>query len=369
MSKVEIRGEQYAAGDLFSDKFFFSVPPYQRSYAWTTEHAGELLEYLLGYLGDGGDPVDELNPYFLGSIVLIKSDRPEAQIVDGQQRLISLTILLAALRSLIPEHLRGGITRRLYEPANPLSNIPARFRLRPKERDGAFFQECIQAEGGIAKLHAHIHADLTDSQRNMRENALHYAEALSRLPEVRRIRLAQFILQRTLLVVVSTPDLNSAYRIFSVLNDRGLDLTSADILKAEIIGQFRRSPKRSTRPSGMRRKNRSAARASKNLIRHIQAIYRKYSLHGMSVLDGFRAHVMTAVTDPHQLIDDVLVPYGSSYYVINSASYHNPLSAERINGLFRWLNRLDNGTGCPRRWYICRNTMITPIAWRASWAS
>ncbi len=347
MSKVEIRGEQYAAGDLFSDKFFFSVPPYQRSYAWTTEHAGELLEDLLGYLGDGGDPVDELNPYFLGSIVLIKSDRPEAQIVDGQQRLISLTILLAALRSLIPEHLRGGITRRLYEPADPLSNIPARFRLRPKERDGAFFQEYIQAEGGIAKLHAHIHADLTDSQRNMRENALHYAEALSRLPEVRRIRLAQFILQRTLLVVVSTPDLDSAYRIFSVLNDRGLDLTSADILKAEIIGQIPEIAQAEYTTKWDETEESLGREGFEYLIRHIQAIYRKYSLHGMSVLDGFRAHVMTAVTDPHQLIDDVLVPYGSSYYVINSASYHNPLSAERINGLFRWLNRLDNSDWVP----------------------
>lgn len=346
MTKVEIRGEQYAIGDLFSDKFFFTVPPYQRSYAWTTEHAGELLEDLLNYLNDGGDPVDELNPYFLGSIVLIKGDRPEAQIVDGQQRLISLTILLAVLRSLIPEHLRGGITRRLYEPADPLSNIPARFRLRPKERDGAFFQEYIQTEGGITKLRAQIHTDLTDSQRNMHENALHYAEALSRLPEARRIRLAQFILQRTLLVVVSTPDLDSAYRIFSVLNDRGLDLTSADILKAEIIGQIPEIAQAEYTTKWDETEESLGREGFEELIRHIQAIYRKYN-RSMSVLDGFRAHVIAAVADPHRLIDDVLVPYGSSYYVINNASYHDPLSAERINGLLRWLNRLDNSDWVP----------------------
>jgi hypothetical protein len=101
MARVEIRGEQHPIGEVFSERYAFLVPPYQRTYAWTNEHAGELLEDLLGYLGSSDENVDDLNPYFLGNIVLIKGDRPDAQIVDGQQRLITLTILLAVLRSLV----------------------------------------------------------------------------------------------------------------------------------------------------------------------------------------------------------------------------------------------------------------------------
>ncbi len=238
MARVEIKGEQHPIGEVFSERYAFSVPPYQRPYAWTTEHAGELLDDLLIYLGTTEEPVEELNPYFLGSIVLIKGDRPEAQIVDGQQRLITLTILLATLRAMVPAEFADSITRRLYEPADPLNNVPARYRLRPKERDAGFFQQYIQSEDGIKRLQGLVQPDLNESQRNMLENARLYARELGKLPEARRVRMAQFLVQRCLLVVVSTPDLSSAYRIFSVLNDRGLDLSYADILKAEIVGEI-----------------------------------------------------------------------------------------------------------------------------------
>ncbi len=84
---------------------------YQRPYAWEVEQAETLLDDLLSFLGDGVEPVDEVNPYFLGSIVLIKSDGlPEAEVVDGQQCLTTLTILLAALREILPSAWTGQIT-------------------------------------------------------------------------------------------------------------------------------------------------------------------------------------------------------------------------------------------------------------------
>ena len=64
-------------------------------------------------LGDGKEQIDDLNPYFLGSIVLIKEnvDKPDAQVVDGQQRLTTLTILLATLRELVPIEHANELTR------------------------------------------------------------------------------------------------------------------------------------------------------------------------------------------------------------------------------------------------------------------
>lgn len=344
MARVDIKGEQHPVREIFSERYAFSVPPYQRPYAWTTEHAGDLLDDLLGYLGEAEGLVEELPPYFLGSIVLIKGDRPEAQIVDGQQRLITLTILLAALRALIPAEFAESVTQRLYEPADPLTSTPARYRLHPKDRDAGFFQQFIQSEGGIQRLGAQLPGgDLIESQRNMRDNALLYLRQLRDLPEERRVRLAQFVLQRCLLVAVSTPDLSAAYRIFSVLNDRGLDLSYADILKAEVIGRLPEMEQQeyTQRWEGVEE---SLGRDNFNdLIGHLRAIYRRVR-HKGEILDSFRQDVLLAINDSRKLIDDVLVPYGSAYYVVLNGSFEaeDPALAARVNETLDWLNRLDN---------------------------
>ncbi len=348
MARVDIKGEQHPVSEVFSERYAFVVPPYQRPYAWTTEHASELYDDLLGYLGDNEATVEDLNPYFLGSIVLIKGDRPEAQIVDGQQRLITLTILLAALRAVVPAEYAESITRRLYEPADPLNNIPARYRLRPKERDAAFFQQFIQSENAIQRMQAQLHTELTESQRNMFENAQLYLRLLRELPEARRIRLAQFVAQRCLLVVVSTPDLGSAYRIFSVLNDRGLDLSYADILKAEVIGQLPDVEQNEYTQRWEQVEESLGREAFNDLIGHMRSIYRLTRRRG-DILDSFRQDVMRAFRDSRRLIDEALVPYGSAYYVILNAVYEGQDTAlsAKINQTLRWLNRIDNEDWVP----------------------
>ena len=93
-----IDAHERSIGQVFSDTYAFEVPPYQRPYAWEVEQARELLEDLLDAM-DNEDPSG--SAYFLGSIVLIKSpNNPHAQVVDGQQRLTTLTILLSILRDL-----------------------------------------------------------------------------------------------------------------------------------------------------------------------------------------------------------------------------------------------------------------------------
>lgn len=348
MARVEIRGEQHPIGEVFSERYAFEVPPYQRSYAWTTEHAGELLADLLDYLDDGTGDVDELSPYFLGSVVLIKGDRPEAQIVDGQQRLITLTILLAVLRALVPAEFAESITRRIYEPPDPLNNIPPRYRLHPKERDVVFLQQFVQSEGGIERLRAQVHVQLSESQRNMRDNALHFVRELSALPPERRVRLAQFIVQRCLLIVVTTPDLDSAYRIFSVMNDRGLDLTTADILKAEVIGQIPESLQQQYTVRWEDLEEKLGAADFSAFFSHLRTIYRRSRLQ-VSVLDEFRKYVMAAAADAQHLVDDIVVPLGSAYRVVKSATYENTdgVAAEEVNTILGWLNQIDNTDWVP----------------------
>ncbi len=349
MVRVSIHGAEYPIKKIFSDDFAFTIPLYQRPYAWTTEHAGELLDDLIAFMGDSNEPVDELAPYFLGSIVLIKEDEPDAQVVDGQQRLTTLAMLLAALRTLIPSEFARDLTPFLYEKGNAIAGTSNRYRLMLRERDAQFFQRYIQDEKGLEKLKELNPAKLSDSQRNIYDNAQWFLEHLQKLSDMQRLALAQFIINRSFLVVVSTPDLDSAYRIFSVLNDRGLDLSHTDILKAEIIGKILSQQQDKYTMKWEDTEASLGRELFENLFVNIRTIYRKAKLQG-TILEEFREYVFPTrqpTSTPQEFIDEVLLPYADALDIITSSNYQSHNGAREINILLKWLNRIDNTNWIP----------------------
>ncbi|MEH1869586.1 MAG: DUF262 domain-containing protein [Nostoc sp.] len=274
MSAVKLQANDYPISKIFGNDFIFTIPLYQRPYAWTTEQAGELLEDLVTALGDSDNKIDDINPYFLGNIVLIKGDKPDAQVVDGQQRLTTLTVLLAALRASVSKENIHILTKYLYQEDDfdPNDNV---YRLTVRERDAQFFKEYIQDEGGIDKLKNLHTAKLSDSRKNFKENTLLFVNRLQSCTNNQLLRLTQFIIKRCFLVVVATPDIDSAYRIFSVINNRGMDLSHADILKAEIIGKIslEQQEKYSTKWEEMEEK--LGRDIFKSLFSHIRMIHVK----------------------------------------------------------------------------------------------
>jgi hypothetical protein len=152
--------------------------------------------------------------------------------------------------------------------------------------------------------------------------------------------LAQFLITGCLLVVVSTPDLDSAYRIFSVLNDRGLDLSHTDILKSEIIGCIPETQQETYNKRWEDAEEMLGRQAFQGLFSHIRMIYRKIKPQD-SVLKEFREYVKPA-NQPAHFIDDVLCPLAEAYSNIADSDYQSIQNAEEINQLFKWLNRIDN---------------------------
>lgn len=346
MAKTSIHGGEYPLVKVFSNDFVFTIPRYQRPYAWTTEQAGELLSDLLGFLGDGSEPVEDLSPYFLGSIVLIKGDTPPAEVVDGQQRLTTLTILLAVLRAVLPDAYKRGVTTRLYEEGDPLTGAPNRYRLALRPRDQKFFQTYIQDEDGVVRLNAlAANTPLSDSQRNIRENARHFRHELAQhAPDV-AIRLAQFLVTRCFLVIVSTPDFDSAYRIFSVLNDRGLDLSYTDILKAEIIGNVPEADQDTYTQTWENIEEALGREAFKTLFAHLRTITVKVKQQ-KTLLGELREHLKPTV-NPAAFIDNILQPAADAFAVIRNAAYQSTQQAEEVNHLLGWLKLIDNSDWTP----------------------
>lgn len=335
-----LTAKQETLADIFSDRYVFTIPGYQRPYAWGKDQAQELLDDLLGALAAAPAQLADSAPYFLGSIVLIKAESvPEATVVDGQQRLTTLTLLLSAIRStVVDEEVQKDITACIYEKGSLVRGTQARYRLLLRDRDRDFFRQYVQHENGLQEL-SQVNTVLPDAQGRLRANAQVFMNELTKLSQAELVRLVQFIITRCYLVTVATPDLDSAYRIFGVLNSRGLDLSATDILKAEIIGGIAPALRDAYTKKWEDEEEDLGRDEFGDLFSHIRMVYRKAKPQG-TLLKEFKDHVEPA-KQPQSFIDEVLMPMAQAFSELRDADYASTKHAEQVNEYLRWLNRLE----------------------------
>lgn len=341
---VAISASEQPLFKVFSDDFVFRIPPYQRPYSWTIDQAGELLTDILSFLGDSSGPVAEANPYFLGSIVLIKeAGKPKADVVDGQQRLTTLTILLSVLRDFEDPKTASKISNFIYQEGNEILGVEDRYRLKLREKDETFFQEYIQKDSKLDTLLTLDTTQITSSQQHIQSNAKYFSEKLGQLSDTERSRFTSYLMTKCVLVIVSTPDLDSAYRIFSTLNARGLNLSLTDLLKSEIIGAIPEKRQEKYTRIWETEEEDLGREEFQELFSHIRMIYRRKKSKE-SVLNEFRKYILPN-HDPQKFIDEVLKPYSDAIDIIKKANYQssqNKAKTESINACLGWLNQIDN---------------------------
>lgn len=335
-----LSAKEQSLSKIFSDDYVFTVPGYQRPYAWGKDQAQELLDDLMGAVASAPAQLNEAPPYFLGSIVLIKKEAsPDATVVDGQQRLTTLTLLLSAIRAQVEStEMQADITSCIYEKGSLVKGTQPRYRLSLRERDCEFFRQYVQHEGGFQKL-IQLNTPLSDAQSRLQTNAQLFKICLAQLLQNDLARLVQFVITRCYLVTVATPDLDSAYRIFGVLNSRGLDLSATDILKAEIIGGIDPSLRDAYTQKWEDEEESLGREEFGELFSHIRMVYRKAKPHG-TLLKEFKEHV-SAIQHPRNFVDEVLLPMAQAYGEISGAEYASQRHAELVNEHLYWLNRLE----------------------------
>lgn len=346
MSKTQIEGKEKYCKDIFSDSFRFIIPEYQRPYAWTTEQVGELLEDLWTAFTQDEKKTEDKDPYFLGSIVLVKEENDsDAKVIDGQQRLTTLTIMLSVLRSLLPDHAED-ISNYLRQRGKPLEGLKDEYRLKLREEDDEFFVKYIQVEGGLKSLGI-MHAPTlqNDSKRNILANALYLLRRLTEKQNAALKEFTKFVLNRCMMVIVSSKDEDSAYRIFTVLNSRGLDLSHADILKAEIIGAIENEERQKYAQRWNTIEENLGFEDFKSLFAHIRMIRVKRKLE-TTILKEFRDQIKPK-DKPKEFIDEELQPYGDALQTIKGCNYKSAVGNDRVNEHLRWLKQIDNTDWVP----------------------
>lgn len=209
-------------GVLLSQQFFFRVPEYQRPFSWDSDNFYDLINDIIEARKD--------QEYFLGTVVLHHREKEgHYDVVDGQQRLTSIMILLACLRDLVEEQsFKDGIQMKILQQKNVVDGIPEKVRLEVKDRP--FFNEIVVAANGT--LTKRSEAEVPEPEWRYINAVNVFREKLSPLSQDSLKNIIQFLNQRCIVIYLSTSVFEDAFRLFTIVNDRGKQLRRIDILKA-----------------------------------------------------------------------------------------------------------------------------------------
>ena len=340
----KITGKEYSLSKIFSKDFDYHIPSYQRPYAWTEEETETLFDDLYDFF-----KTEQADNYFLGSIVLIKDEeKPYSEVIDGQQRLTTLTILIAVIAASLSGENKTNCIRYLKEPGNELEGLEPLPRLHLRQKDQPFFNKYIQN----VKLEDLEKVDpeslSNESQRHIRENCVLLINRLKSAfcaSETEIADFCKFLVTRCYLVAVYTPSQQSAFRVFSVMNGRGLNLMPIDIIKSDIIGQIAESEQQKYTDKWEDLEVMTTRAGFNDVFTHTRMIFAK-SKAKQNLLDDFKESVLTK-TQPKDLIDNILEPYAEAYTTLTKKNYVSTHNAEQINQYLFWLNKIDNSDWMP----------------------
>jgi len=237
MSKLNV--DQKSIKLLFSDKKAdFLIPDYQRPYAWDDEkHCQTLWDDIFSFAFPDNDyqKFKQDDEYFLGSIVTFKNENGKLEVIDGQQRLTTLMLLLRAF----------------YAKFENMNDIETK-------RTREMISQCIwktnefgEADLDILKINSEVATDNDkdefllilktgevnkEQKSNYAKNFRFFKNKIDEFILKSPMSFAYFparILNNCILLPIEAESQDTALRIFSTLNDRGLSLSDADIFKAQ----------------------------------------------------------------------------------------------------------------------------------------
>lgn len=312
------------------------MPPYQRSYSWGEKEALELLSDL-----KDASESDEI--HFIGAIVVVKDEETDSfEIVDGQQRLTTLTILLAVLRDLEKDpEVAATIHSLIGDTGRPMLSEDARWRLTLNHIDGPFFRAVIQQPGSTAR--AADEAGESESQLRMTRNASAFRKALNNLSVEERNALTDTIINGCAIVRVTVADRDAGYKVFRVLNDRGKEPNAHDIIKTEIFERAGFSVAEADAQSRRWAEHEAllGGNAFDDLLRQIRFTFDKSNKGDL--VNGFRKPPLGRMP-PLEFLNHTLPRYVRAYDKVEHTALEGSPDSEKIRDRLNQLHYLDHQT-------------------------
>ncbi|MEH2365036.1 DUF262 domain-containing protein [Nostoc sp.] len=242
---MKIEANDKEVQDIFA-LGYFKIPRFQRPYSWTDEEVINFWDDVV---------IRDYEHYFIGSMVVYQTEKPYYGIVDGQQRLTTITLMLAAIRNAFldygDENLAKGV-HQYIEKAN-IDNIPE--YVLNSETSFPYLQGYIQSfnkteiqcnvgneeqnlKSAFELINKKLYAIIPKFDSNEPCNDL-FEERISPILEtLKSLRKKVLSLK---LVFIQLDNEDDAYLIFETLNTRGKDLTTPDLVKNLLLQKLRAS--------------------------------------------------------------------------------------------------------------------------------
>ena len=265
-------------GHLLSDRYIV-VPRYQRAYSWTKEQIDELLR-------DLADAIRQKHTeYFLGTIVLTRYEDSRHAVIDGQQRLATISILLCAIRNYFADTgdtERADELHRTYLARKELRDLAETAHITLMASDNAFYETNIlpksrtttKRQSSTKRAVPASHARLETALQLCREHVSTLAKTTHNPTSV-LFDWVEYLNDKAKVIVVEVSDEAAAYTIFEVLNDRGLELSVSDLLKNFIFrvagDKVNEAQAQWTTMVGILEGSGAEEKALKTFIRHVWA--------------------------------------------------------------------------------------------------
>ena len=219
--------------DLFSEaKTFFAIPVYQRDYNWQEKHCKQLFEDILNV----GKDID-ITSHFIGSIVYIHEGvygigEKEFYVIDGQQRMITITLLHIALYHRLKES-KEEYADEIYELylVNKFSKRDIKLKLLPPEENLNILNKILEENW----------EELEDYQdRNIVKNYKFFKEIISNYSNEEIEYLLAGLDKIIYVDIALEKDKDDPQKIFESLNSTGLDLSQGDLIRNYILMDLER---------------------------------------------------------------------------------------------------------------------------------
>lgn len=248
---MKVKPEYKSIGELFEEKNVFCTPEFQRDYSWESEQVVQFCKDIKDGLRNRSE--DENYQHFFGGIVCAQEEgvgnrRIDNVLIDGQQRLSTIIMFFSALKVSLDElvcegsdrefrdEIKASISKYLSMEERVQREKVVHQRITIGRADNDFYQSAINGVKLDVKRDSHklIWAAKEHFGRFLECELLHEkscAESLDIMDNIVTLFEESFLL----IHIISTT-VDDAYKLFMVLNDRGINLTEGELLKAHTIG-------------------------------------------------------------------------------------------------------------------------------------
>ncbi|MBE6824748.1 MAG: DUF262 domain-containing protein [Ruminococcaceae bacterium] len=247
---MDFKSGKKSIGGLFSCKKQFIIPRFQREYTWGKIELNEFLDDILSRVNLNSDGELDTSEYFWGSLLLVGDLDDQkvlgVDVVDGQQRITTMTIFLSVIAKLFAKEKEEGLSKALWEYVIGKDTNTEEFAVLKNETPKPFFQFIIQK-----LVEEQIEPKNTEEEKILAANKF-FKKHLSRtgikkrfirlgkleISEQRYVEILKVVrdqLLRSFVICISTTDEKYANMIFEILNAKGKELASVDLIKNAIF--------------------------------------------------------------------------------------------------------------------------------------